>query len=191
MCLPRALRRQPMPPLFYAIPGAAQRIPGRNRMLDSVRSCACTIAPRSSADLPSQFSTARTCRKALPCRDNLNRMRCRRRAGARPLRIESRVAAMGERFLAGFTRPCCRVSRCKIAPQRRIRRAKPPGAPRGGGYRPECRILDTLLPRAGGGSAAPFRARQVLLICRLRLAPASGISARNGDVAEWLKAAVC
>ena len=37
----------------------------------------------------------------------------------------------------------------------------------------------------------PFRAQRAVHICRLRLAPASGISADNGDVAEWLKAAVC
>ena len=59
------------------------------------------------------------------------------------------------------------------------------------GYRRRCRIFDTVRTRA----PSIFPALAALFIYRdrsgLRLAPASGISTRNGDVAEWLKAAVC
>ncbi len=91
-------------------------------------------APRSRADRSGQFPLPRICRKALCCRNNLNRMRCRRCVVVEPKRIESCVAAIDARFLAGLTRPRGRVSRCKIAAQRRIRGAKRPGASLRGGY---------------------------------------------------------
>ena len=56
---------------------------------------------------------------------------------------------------------------------------------------PRCRIFDTVVAAFRGSRARPAKVRAALHICRLRLRPASGISALNGDVAEWLKAAVC
>ena len=58
-------------------------------------------------------------------------------------------------------------------------------------YRPRCRFFDTVLAGFRDLRARPNEVETTLYICRLRLRPASGISAPNGDVAEWLKAAVC
>jgi hypothetical protein len=58
-------------------------------------------------------------------------------------------------------------------------------------YRRRCRIFDTVRPDARSNFPAPTALFIYRDMSRLRLAPASGISTRNGDVAEWLKAAVC
>jgi len=131
---------------------------------------------------------AKKCKKALFCRPNLNRGRRGELRGRTTAGIESGTRAIPEEFDAALSLHRFWWNRRARPTNRGIReRDRSARADIGASV-----AFSTRFCRVRHGvSATLFRCKRAVHICRLRLAAASGISARNGDVAEWLKAAVC
>lgn len=127
-------------------------------------------------------------KKPLSCRHNLNRVTKRPQTRQRSPRIESGAYPIPERLQQALQTP--RMLRIRIADRTFTNRKHTEWPPqqRLWGQVSHFRHASAAL---GGRFHDMFCAGCPTLICSLRLAPVSGISTHNGDVAEWLKAAVC